>query len=167
MIPISPPEILRCAQDDSRGLCHPERSEGYLARICPATLPHVALQTSGESPVRNIRDILDIKFRIKKMAKIDDLRLMTKVAHLYYEQELSQSEIATKLNLSQANISRLLKRALQEQIVRITVSPPHSVYTDLEEELEKKYALNEVIVVDSGEDEDEEQLLHAIGALEK
>ena len=73
------------------------------------------------------------------MAKIDDLRLMTKVAHLYYEQELSQSEIATKLNLSQANISRLLKRALQEQIVRITVSPPHSVYTDLEEELEKKY----------------------------
>jgi len=98
------------------------------------------------------------------MAKIDDLRLMTKVAHLYYEQELSQSEIATKLNLSQANISRLLKRALQEQIVRITVSPPHSVYTDLEEELEKKYALNEAIVVDSGEDEDEEELLHAIGA---
>ena len=98
------------------------------------------------------------------MARIDDLRLMTKVAHLYYEQELSQSEIATKLNLSQANVSRLLKRALQEQIVRITVSPPYNVYTDLEEELEKKYTLNEAIVVDSSEDGSEGQLLHAIGA---
>ena len=25
------PEILRCAQDDSQGCCHPERSEGSLA----------------------------------------------------------------------------------------------------------------------------------------
>ncbi len=25
------PEILRCAQDDSQGWCHPERSEGSLA----------------------------------------------------------------------------------------------------------------------------------------
>ena len=26
-------EILRCAQDDSAGLCHPERSEGSLADL--------------------------------------------------------------------------------------------------------------------------------------
>src|SRR5437764_8627028 len=49
VIPISRPEILRCAQDDSQGSCHPERSEGSLARICPATLPHMAWRTSGES----------------------------------------------------------------------------------------------------------------------
>src|SRR6266487_727607 len=43
--PRSPPEILRCAQDDKTPACHPERSEGSLARICPADLPHVALRT--------------------------------------------------------------------------------------------------------------------------
>ena len=43
-------EILRCAQDDSEGLCHPERSEGSLVRIRLADLTHVALPTYGESP---------------------------------------------------------------------------------------------------------------------
>jgi len=27
------PQILRCAQDDSQGLCHPERSEGSSADL--------------------------------------------------------------------------------------------------------------------------------------
>ncbi|HYT36885.1 MAG TPA: hypothetical protein VEL49_06845 [Ktedonobacteraceae bacterium] len=44
---MSPGEILRCAQDDNSGLCHPERSEGSAARIRvarmhPADLIHVA-----------------------------------------------------------------------------------------------------------------------------
>jgi len=33
-------EILRCAQDDKAPGCHPERSEGSLVHIRPATLPH-------------------------------------------------------------------------------------------------------------------------------
>src|SRR5207237_10386779 len=37
-------------QDDSSGLCHPERSEGSEVCICPEDLTHVALLTSGESP---------------------------------------------------------------------------------------------------------------------
>lgn len=36
---------------------------------------------------------------------------MTKVAHLYPEQNLHQSEIASLLHISQAKVSRLLKRA--------------------------------------------------------
>src|SRR5438270_10377489 len=47
------PEILRCAQDDKTAGCHPERSEGSLARLCPANQPHVAWRTSGESPGRS------------------------------------------------------------------------------------------------------------------
>ena len=43
-------EILRCAQDDKTPGCHPERSEGSLGRLRPATLPHVASRTYGESP---------------------------------------------------------------------------------------------------------------------
>ena len=69
------------------------------------------------------------------MARIDEVRLMTKVARLYHEQRMRQSQIAASLHLSQSTVSRLLKRAEQEQIVRVTVSVPHGVYTDLEETL--------------------------------
>ena len=45
------------------------------------------------------------------MARIDELRLMTKVARMYYEQGLRQTEITDRLNMSQSTISRLLQRA--------------------------------------------------------
>ena len=51
------------------------------------------------------------------MTHLDELRLMTKVAHLYHQEGLPQRQIAERLDLSQATISRLLKRALQEEIV--------------------------------------------------
>ena len=49
------------------------------------------------------------------MARTDELRLMTRVARMYYERGLNQPEIATRLDLSQATISRLLKRVLCSQ----------------------------------------------------
>lgn len=96
------------------------------------------------------------------MARIDELRLMTKVARLYYDQDMTQPEIAAQLDLSQATVSRLLKRAKQEQIVRVTVNVPHGVYSKLEEQLQKTYGLKEAVVVDSVEHSD--QILRDIGA---
>ncbi len=96
------------------------------------------------------------------MARIDELRLMTKVAHLYYNQDKTQPEIASQLDLSQATVSRLLKRAKQEQIVRVTVNVPYGVYSHLEEQLQKTYGLKEAVVVDSVEHTD--QILRDIGA---
>ena len=96
------------------------------------------------------------------MARIDELRLMTKVAHLYYDRDMIQPEIAAQLDLSQATVSRLLKRAKQEQIVRVTVNVPHGVYSELEELLQKTYGLKEAVVVDSVEHSD--QILRDIGA---
>jgi len=96
------------------------------------------------------------------LARNDELRLIAKVAHLYHERGVRQAEIAKQLDLSQATVSRLLKRAEEEQIVRITVSVPHGAYTEIEEELEAAYGLKEAIVVDSGTDED--QILRDLGA---
>ena len=50
------------------------------------------------------------------MARTGELRLMTKVARLHHERGLCQPEIAQRLDLSQATISRLLKRAERESI---------------------------------------------------
>ncbi|MFN8487169.1 MAG: sugar-binding transcriptional regulator [Caldilineaceae bacterium] len=87
---------------------------------------------------------------------------MTKVARLYYDQELNQPEIAAQLDLSQATVSRLLKRAREEGIVRVTVNVPYGAYPLLEEQLQQRYGLKEAVVVDSVETED--QLLRDIGS---
>lgn len=97
------------------------------------------------------------------MARIDELRLMAKVARLYYEAGQKQPEIAERLSLSQATISRLLKRAEREQIVRISVSVPTGAFPELEEGLSRRYGLREVIVADSLED-DEAQVMRDLGA---
>lgn len=97
------------------------------------------------------------------MARFDDLRLMTKVARLYYDQGVHQPEIAQRLDLSQATISRLLKRAQRENIVRITISVPRNCYPELEEALERRFGLKEAIVAECVSD-DEEQILRDIGA---
>lgn len=97
------------------------------------------------------------------MARIDELRLMTRVARLYHEQGLRQTEIAGSLNLSQSTVSRLLKRAEQEQIVRVTVSVPPGVYTDLEEALVETYGLRDAVVADCVRDDDDESVQRDVG----
>ena len=96
------------------------------------------------------------------MARIDELRLMTKVARLYHERGLRQTDIAEQLDISQATISRLLKRAQEEQIVRISVHTPVGAHTQLEDSLEAAYGVKEAIVVDSIDNED--QILRDIGS---
>lgn len=97
------------------------------------------------------------------MAHIDELRLMAKVARMYYEQGIRQSDIAHRLYLSQAKVSRLLKNAEKEQIVRISVSVPHSVYSELEEALVDTYGLQDAVVADTIQDDDEEAIRRDIG----
>lgn len=86
------------------------------------------------------------------MPRIDELRMIARVARMYYEWDLRQSEIAQQLDLSQATVSRLLKRSKEEGIIRISINLPSGVYTELEEVLVKKFGLRDAIVVDSLED---------------
>ncbi|RMF01559.1 MAG: sugar-binding transcriptional regulator, partial [Chloroflexi bacterium] len=88
------------------------------------------------------------------MARVDEVRLMTKVARLYHERGVNQSTIAAQLDLSQATVSRLLKRARQEQIVRTIVSVPPGAFPDTEEALLRKFGLKDAIVVDCQNDPD-------------
>ncbi len=81
------------------------------------------------------------------------IRLMTKVAHLYHERRLRQSEIATLLHISQAKVSRLLKKAGEVGIVRTVVVVSQGVHTALEQALEERYGLLEAVVVDVDGDE--------------
>ena len=80
------------------------------------------------------------------LSSIEQQRLMTKIAVLYHEEGLGQHEISRRLNLSQARVSRYLKQAVADGIVRTTVVQPYGIYVGLEKALEEKYNLREVVV---------------------
>ncbi|MCC7154124.1 MAG: sugar-binding transcriptional regulator [Bryobacterales bacterium] len=96
------------------------------------------------------------------MARIDELRLMAKVARMYHELGMRQSEICSRLNIHQSTVSRVLQRAEREGIVRITVSLPPGTHTEVEEALQSRYGLDDAVVVDCLEDE--AQIAHDLGA---
>jgi DNA-binding transcriptional regulator LsrR (DeoR family) len=78
----------------------------------------------------------------------DMLRLTTRVASMYHERGIGQTQIAEQLGLSQARVSRTLKQAEALGIVRITVHVPEGVHADIEQQLEARYGLDSLIVVE-------------------
>ncbi len=97
------------------------------------------------------------------MSRTDELRMMVRVAQLYHEEKLKQAEISQRLHVSQATVSRLLKRAEEEGVVRISIAAPRGTYPHLESALRDRYGLSEVIVAECFE-EREESILSNIGA---
>ncbi|KTC09154.1 MULTISPECIES: sugar-binding transcriptional regulator [Pseudomonas] len=97
------------------------------------------------------------------MRMLEEQRLLTKIASLYYEDGLKQSQISQQLDLSQSFVSRALNRALKEGIVKISVQRPLNFHLDLERELQQRYGVRQVIVVEPTS-EDEDALKQAIGS---
>ena len=79
---------------------------------------------------------------------------MAQVARLYHEERLTQTQIAARLRFSQGTVCRLLQKAEQRGIVRVTVNPPHGTFVDLEELLERKFGLAQVVIARAGWDAD-------------
>jgi DNA-binding transcriptional regulator LsrR (DeoR family) len=80
--------------------------------------------------------------------------MMGRVAQMHYEQGMTQSDVAAELHLSPARVSRLLKRASEEGLVRTIVTLPPNVHTDLELALEHRYGITEAIVADASGSEE-------------
>ncbi len=78
---------------------------------------------------------------------MESLKLVYKIARAYYEEGLTQQEIADKYGISRIKVSRLLSRAVSEEIVQIRLHPPEEHQTDLEQRLEKQFGLKEAVVV--------------------
>jgi DNA-binding transcriptional regulator LsrR (DeoR family) len=97
------------------------------------------------------------------MIDSSDLRLMTRVARLYHEDGLTQTEVAQRLGLTQVMVSRLLRKAQERGIVRTTVVTPPGAFADLESVLEAKFGLSQAIVGDAARDS-EDAVLSAIGS---
>lgn len=83
------------------------------------------------------------------MARVDELRLMAKVARMYYLQDLNQQAITERLQLHQSTISRILKKARTMNLVRFSIATPPGTFADLEDQLSSRFALRDAVVVDS------------------
>jgi DNA-binding transcriptional regulator LsrR (DeoR family) len=88
------------------------------------------------------------------MARVDELRLMAKVARMYYIQELNQQAITEKLQLHQSTISRMLKKARSLNLVRFNIATPPGIFADLEDQLTSRFELKDAVVVDCPADGD-------------
>ena len=78
----------------------------------------------------------------------DSLRnLLAQIAFMYYEQELTQNEIAAQLGLSRVKVYRLLKQAKIEQVVQININWPIARDPELERLLIKTFGLKEAMVL--------------------
>jgi len=87
---------------------------------------------------------------------VENLRMMTKVAHLYHSRGMVQTDIAKTLGISQARVSRLLASAEEEKIIRTVVVSPPGLFAEVEQELERRFGLLQAHVIDaSGETEEE------------
>ena len=85
---------------------------------------------------------------------IDQLRLMTRAARMHHIEGERQTEIAEKMGISQAGVSRLLRMAEEQGIIRKIVVPPEGLYPDLEDGLIAAYGLEQAYVIDTGSTED-------------
>lgn len=81
------------------------------------------------------------------MTNPDLHELLAEVASLYYEEEMTQSEIAARLGISRVKVYRLLKQARDEQVVTILIDWPIKRDTRLERELCSAFGLADAFVL--------------------
>ena len=81
--------------------------------------------------------------------KEDLVATLVQVAHLYYDENLSQQEIADRLNVSRSSIAQYLQQARERGIVKIEVVNPTNNCESMALEIQDRTNLNRVFVVPS------------------
>ncbi|MGI3786039.1 MAG: sugar-binding transcriptional regulator [Janthinobacterium lividum] len=90
---------------------------------------------------------------------------MTTVAWLYHQSDVNQSQIASRLGISQSQVSRLLESAVEAGIVRTQVVVPPGLHTDLEQRLADRFGLQSAYVFDATAPDDERAILRDLGEM--
>ena len=68
------------------------------------------------------------------------------VARLFYESQLSQTQIAEQLRLSRPTVASILKRARELGVVQITVRDPRTGAASLEQALAAAYPGTQILI---------------------
>lgn len=90
--------------------------------------------------------------------------LAVRAAELYYDENKTQDEIGSLLNLTRWKVGRLLSEARERGIVRIEIVHPRARRLTLERDLRATMGLRDAVVVPSTDDPDELQSRVALAA---
>ncbi len=74
---------------------------------------------------------------------------MVKVSYYYYKKGLTQAEIAKRMNMSRQRVNRILKKALDDNIVQIKIHDIDKYNVELENKLEEKFNLKQAVVINA------------------
>lgn len=77
------------------------------------------------------------------------IKRLTNVARMYYEQDMSQSEVAKVIGVSRPMVSKLLSEAKNLGIVTIKINQVKSVHQILQEKLIEIFNLNDATILDT------------------
>jgi DNA-binding transcriptional regulator LsrR (DeoR family) len=89
---------------------------------------------------------------------------LAQVATLYYEDDLNQDEIASRMGISRSTVSRVLQEAREKGVVEITVHYPWKTAADLGADLAARFDLRAARVLASG-GRPYDEILRGIGIL--
>ena len=90
-------------------------------------------------------------------------RQLTQISFLYYEKNMTQQEISKITGLSRIKVSRLLQKAKDMGIVKITVDYSGS-FLEMENKIAEKYKLKDVIIVDDSIDTNSKNMVASAAA---
>lgn len=76
-----------------------------------------------------------------------NLHTLLKVSRLYYLDNLTQREVADRMNLSRIKVHRMLSKAREEGIVEININEPPEDCSELEIRFENSFQLRECVIV--------------------
>lgn len=76
-----------------------------------------------------------------------ELDLVTRVVWMYYKEKMTQAEIAVHTSLSRQKVQRYLEKARDLEIIQFNVKHPKANLLMIEEDLKKKFALKDAVVV--------------------
>lgn len=94
----------------------------------------------------------------------EKLFLLSEVASLYYNHNMTQSEIANRIFTSRSKISRLLKEAKDKGIVQIKINEPWERDIDLEDQITNMFHLKDIRVLNT-KNSSTDEILSKLGRL--
>ncbi|WP_040977798.1 sugar-binding transcriptional regulator [Oceanobacillus jeddahense] len=97
------------------------------------------------------------------MDNLEEERTLLKLAQMYYEKDMTQSEIAKELDINRSTISRMLKKVRDKGIVTTVINYDMFDTFTVEEQLKERFQLKDAIVVPVGEEHSKETKLLAMG----
>lgn len=80
---------------------------------------------------------------------MEELEMLSEVARLYYDNNMTQSEIAKQIHTSRSTVSRLLNEAREKKVVEITIHYPWDRSPQLEQQLASRFGLKDIRVLES------------------